>query len=96
MTKSKALYGVPPKHPLDSKSHSKRNCSDKSTLLPLVAIANKLSYWAVVEKAQHAPHCPWFLMEVTLSYDLQSKLEGDENKAALRRIGWEDNGKFNY
>jgi hypothetical protein len=63
--------------------------------VPLVAIAIRLSYWAVDENDQQEPHeVPWSFISVTLPRALQSKLEGDKNNAELLRGGGEDKGIF--
>ena len=56
-------------------------------MVPFVAMASKLSYWAVEEKDQQEPHYPWSLTSVTLLSFLQSKLIGEANKPE------EDNGE---
>jgi len=40
----------------------------------------------VVEKAQHDPHCPWFLMPVTAPYALQSTDAGKSFGCSSTRV----------
>lgn len=42
-----------------------------------MAIATKLSYWAVDAKDQQEPQDPWFLISVTLPKALQSNVSGE-------------------
>merc|ERR1711908_128663 len=61
----------PPLHPWFLVEQSTRFCSERE-VSPDPATALAPSMAPVVEKAQHDPHCPWFLTGVTAPLDLQS------------------------
>lgn len=75
--------GKPAKHPGELRSHSKAYCSAKSYCIPLVAMANILSYRAVKEKAQKQKQFPWFFTGVMIPYSLQSNELGVGNKTVF-------------
>jgi len=45
-------------------------CSERLTFAPAISQADYIA--AVAEKAQHDPHCPWFLTAVTFPWATQS------------------------
>ena len=77
MMYSKAWVMRPPLHPWFPSAvlQSTRFCSERDTRLP---VARKCcpSTDPVVEKDQHEPHCPWFLMGVTAPLVRQSTVVG--------------------
>ena len=67
----KALDYHPPLHPAHVITQSTNCCSARERSVP-VLIKCSPSMAAVAEKAQHDPHCPWFLTALTAPLDLQS------------------------
>ena len=72
----KALSIRPPLHPwFPYDPEQSTSCCSENEVSEFPASLQAPSTEPVVEKAQHDPHCPWFLTPVTAPYYLQSTLD---------------------
>lgn len=77
ITYLKALSINPPLHPMfPSLYEQSTNCYSEKSPSPFPKMAEQASNDPVVEKAQHDPHCPWFLTAETSPFVVQSTEAG--------------------